>query len=169
MIPTYHPPPYLVGSDNVDINRLAKLYESADSLSELARQLGVPRGRVEYLFKKHNIPTKRTGFKSPRNVPIPKGKEHYNWKGGSYITNGYVYEYAPEHPMACKRKGYVQQHRLVMEKHLGRYLESHEMVHHINGDKTDNGIKNLEVLSRSKHISKHKKNAMRDNNGRFTC
>ncbi len=51
----------------------------------------------------------------------------------------------------------VRQHRHVMEQALGRALEPHEDVHHINGVKSDNRLENLEVISHSAHSSRHGK------------
>jgi len=48
------------------------------------------------------------------------------------------------------RDRWMFQHRYVMQQHLGRVLEKHETVHHINGDKHDNKIENLE-LWQSRH------------------
>lgn len=57
-------------------------------------------------------------------------------------------------------------HRYVMECFLGRKLESSEIVHHIDGNKFNNNIENLEILSRSEHLKKHY-NQINANNNQF--
>jgi len=86
-----------------------------------------------------------------------KGVLNPNWKGGKTIKNGYIYILKPEHPYA-NYKGYVLEHRLVMEKMLGRYLRPEEIVHHKNEVRNDNYPDNLKLfLSSYKHLSFHKK------------
>lgn len=63
---------------------------------------------------------------------------------GRYTNHyGYTLVWTPDHPNA--QKGYVLEHRLVMEKKLGRLLERHEHVHHKNGSRGDNRDGNLEL------------------------
>lgn len=81
------------------------------------------------------------------------GKKHYNWKKGRIKSRGYIFIYAPDHPHKTARR-YIAEHRLVMEKHLGRYLFSHEKIHHINAVKDDNRLENLEIISGHAHLGR---------------
>ena len=77
-------------------------------------------------------------------VPIiPKPHEHPlgTTKLNSY---GYVLE-----RVGSGRHGWIGQHRLIMERHLGRALRDGENVHHLNGIKDDNRLENLELWVRS--------------------
>lgn len=77
-----------------------------------------------------------------------------NSKKGFRYSWGYKYLFMPNHPFANDGK-YVAEHRLVIEKNIKRYLTNKEIVHHINGNKLDNNIKNLVLITRQKHGSIH--------------
>jgi hypothetical protein len=87
------------------------------------------------------------------------------WKGGRIVgPDGYVSIYSPHHPFNNHK--YMLEHRLVMEKHIKRFLKPTEVVHHkgikypigSKQNKGDNRIENLELFaSMGKHLNYHKK------------
>lgn len=87
------------------------------------------------------------------NIGDPvSGNKNWKWNGGMTKIGQYVYMKAKDHPNRHVRSSYVAEHRLVMEKKLGRYLTNNEEVHHRNGIKTDNRIENLELVVKKMHF-----------------
>lgn len=80
-----------------------------------------------------------------------------NWRGGRYINpKGYVVCHVSfPHPLADKQ-GRILEHRLVVDIFSEKPLEKDEVVHHINGDKTDNRLENLMVMSKAEHDKLHR-------------
>ena len=84
-------------------------------------------------------------YKSHRGVRAP------NWRGGRQMS-AWGYWLAWD----SGRGRYVQEHRLVVERHLGRRLDRREVVHHLNGDQLDNRIENLHTCSQAEHLRLHR-------------
>lgn len=75
-----------------------------------------------------------------------KNKHAPNWRGGRIkTTTGYIDIWVGKDYPGAKRYGYYAEHRYIMEQYIGRSLERYETVHHINGDKTDNRLENLQL------------------------
>lgn len=132
------------------------------STQEIGDIIGVQHGRVSYWLKRLGIGTRgKFGCSREKTRARFRGDKNPSWKGGKIIINpekpggGYIAVLSPDHPYR-NGIGYVLEHRLVMEAHIGRILLPTEVVHHINGITTDNRIENLMLFSdHGSHISSH--------------
>jgi hypothetical protein len=72
-----------------------------------------------------------------------------------FTSDGYVLIYMPDHPF-CSKRGYIQEHILIIENVLGKYLDKKHIPHHINEVKSDNRNNNLVICeSRAYHNLLH--------------
>lgn len=126
---------------------LENAYRELGSLQKVADYFGCSKKLILNYMKRFGI---------ERNKRVKKVKAPDTYHVG-YITtwNGYIKVKAPaDHPYK-DGKGYIMKHRLVMEQYLGRVLEPYEEVHHIDRDKTNNDISNLQLCTKTEHRRIH--------------
>jgi hypothetical protein len=118
-------------------DRLRELHAQGMSCREMGTILG---------FSSEAIRDRLVELGLPRLPAKARPQWNHFWQGGYAVDEeGYILRHCPDHPNAVK--GYVRQHRLVMEKILGRYLTSEEVVDHKNRDTSDNNPENLELYA----------------------
>jgi hypothetical protein len=93
-----------------------------------------PRGKTEFSIRVQNRKA---------------GTDHPSWRGGVNLTSdGYA-------RVRIAPGKYALQHRLVMERHLGRPLRADEEVHHRDGNRTNNDFANLQLMDKAEHARLH--------------
>lgn len=151
------------------------------TIKELGEKYGICTGKTYYLLrdagcsfihtrrkpvsdderKRRSIANKGKIISEEQRKAISERNScNYNGLNGYGHTKnhnrGYILAYAPRHPNAHK-DGYVMLHTILMEREIGRYLMEDEVVHHINHDRTDNRIENLQLMKKKDHCSMHMK------------
>jgi hypothetical protein len=127
-----------------DVAKMLSMWKAGDSQTKIGEQFQASQTAISRVFTLHGV-SLETRMRS--------GARHGMWNGGQSILNGYrIVKLDADSPYASMRHshGYVLEHRLVMAQHLGRCLKPSETIHHINNDKLDNRIENLQ-LRQGKH------------------
>lgn len=120
-----------------------EIFKKRKYCSKKCQILGIT-GNRHYLYGKFHSPqTKDKIRKSLLGRKI--GNRYEKIKKLIRKENGYILIYSPEHPYK-KKNNYVFEHRLIMEKAIGRYLKRGEIIHHRNAIRDDNRIENLELI-----------------------
>jgi hypothetical protein len=125
-------------------------------------------------------PKRREQLFCSRNcASVEKGRMSSSWMKGrtnkykaakQIDKDGYIKICGTGHPYRENRL-MISEHVAIMETYIGRRLAVNEVVHHINGNRQDNRIENLEIMSTSEHCRLHgcesARNKNRDEHGRF--
>lgn len=127
------------------VQKAIQLYETGMTLKQVALRLRAKPDTVALHLRKNAVAVRSKAYYS-------QGERNPAWKSGRRIQKGYVYLYSPDHPHRTK-SNMVSEHRLVMERKLGRYLLPTEVVDHINGIPDDNRPENLRLFaSNAEHL-----------------
>lgn len=122
-----------------EVDEMVRLAAAGSTLGEIAEAVGRNESTVARWLKERGA-----------NVRPQVGANSRLWKGGRHINSyGYVKLRVdrgdPLMVVLAGKSGSVAEHRLVMSRHLGRALRSWETVHHVDGDKQNNRIENLQL------------------------
>lgn len=120
-------------------SRIIELHSQNLSQIKIGKEVGLSQSVVSRVLRQNKL--------KPNNpIGNGKGKNSYSWKGGIIKTGeGYISEMSDEFPLMRNKSGYVPQHRLMMARYLNRPLEVWETVHHIDGNRENNDISNLQL------------------------
>lgn len=170
-------------------NKVVEIYSSGKSIPDVAEAVNLPRSTVRYHLKKAGVlRTRSDGVRLAREKLGSglRGKSRTFTPEHCAAISKHRLAWAEEHAVGTtiKPNGYVvytrgqnkgrSVHVVAMEQRLGRKILADEVVHHIDGDRSNNSIDNLALMTRAAHTRLHRREDAlagnlreRTNNGRF--
>lgn len=155
-------------TDDAKIKYVIEAYlgEDKPTVQEVARRIGVTFHTAQRILKTHLPPDVYRAEKAlrysrskrgPENPMFGKVRElHHNYKGVVKGKDGYLFVLKPDWYTGRTTQKHVPMHHVVMCEALGiTEISSGFHVHHINGDITDNRLKNLALVSAAAHQAIH--------------
>lgn len=142
----------------VNISKVKYLYQIQEmSMNEIADIMNTTRQTLAKKMEEHGI-DRRKNIDAMRLKNEQSGRDHGpNWKGGSWYSKSADtwWTYVKHHPKR-RHNGAVPTHILVAEERIGRHLDSNEVVHHLDENRSNNSNENLCVMSKSCHMRVHR-------------
>lgn len=126
------------------MDTIMEMYASGQSTYAIAKKFNTAGPTIARLLNDAGV-----AMRQQRDYPSQiTGARNCNWRGGRRITEeGYIDVRVSD----SNGSRYEREHRLVMERTLGRRLKPTEHVHHLNGIRTDNRPDNLAVMNKASH------------------
>ncbi len=123
---------------------IAAAYHAGETIKEIAARFGVSRPTIAKSLSRSRV-TRRA---AKQRIGVMSGDRNPAWKGGRHQrVDGY---------WVLRVDGADRlEHRVVMERAIGRALRADEFVHHRDGDRSNNDPSNLELMTQSDHVRHH--------------
>lgn len=132
------------------MDEMVDQYNAGWSLHQIADYFGCSRYLVRNRLQQKGITIR--GIHQSMITYYAQGNHPSNWRGGRYSHSGYTLIIDPK----CSRvgkDGYCREHISVWEKVHNQPLPRNQIIHHLNGIKSDNRPENLIAMKQGEHIN----------------